>query len=145
MIGSVLIISISLVLLVYWFRYTCILLLQNRATNKFEGSVAAANRLSYPSVQRLLEAGSPVDLNGAVEAIDQDYRLLTYLGKHAAGMGMSAFEQHLLRLDYLVLRIFYRLARNLTPLKAASAVREMASILSYFAGVMGEQLASTES
>jgi hypothetical protein len=48
MIASVLIITFSLVLFVYWFRYSCLLLLRRSA----DQPVAAADRFNYVPCSR---------------------------------------------------------------------------------------------
>ena len=48
MLTSVLIIAVSFVLLVYWFRYSCILLLRNAAS---EVAVDVSSRFSFSDVK----------------------------------------------------------------------------------------------
>ena len=56
MIASLLIIVVSTVLLIYWFRYTCLLILRTPTARDYASGLAAANRLMYPDVEgRLLQ------------------------------------------------------------------------------------------
>ena len=46
----------SVLLLGYWFRYTCLLILSAKTTRDFAGEVAEANQLSFLEVQARLRA-----------------------------------------------------------------------------------------
>ena len=137
MIASFLIIGFSLLLLVYWFRYRCVLLL--RAHTERAGSVSAVadNRFCFAEVQarlRTAEVLDPLHLS-----LQHDYELLIYLLQHAAGLSLESFEDRLLVLDYKVMRWWYRLTKVAAPQQARHALYEMASILQVLAQKMGEQ------
>jgi hypothetical protein len=122
MIASALIIGISVLLLGYWFRYSCILLLQGEAP----GTVPADGRFRYPEVlERLRESGQ---LDPLHSALDRDYRIVTYLLNHAAG-AKGGFEERLLVLDYQLMQFWYRLTRTAAPRQARKALLEMASVV----------------
>ncbi len=53
MIASLLIIVVSTVLLIYWFRYTCLLMLRTQTARDYASGLAAANRLMYPERSRV--------------------------------------------------------------------------------------------
>src|SRR5580692_12831665 len=106
MIASVLIIAFSLVLFVYWFRYSCLLLLRRNA----DAPAAAADRFNYVTVQQGLKAG--LDLDPLRQSLDRDYRLLTYLLDHAAGLELESLEYRLLVLDYKMMQGWYRLTKS---------------------------------
>src|SRR5258706_2540942 len=67
----------SLLLLAYWFRYTCLLILSAKTTRDFAGEVAEANQLSFLEVQARLRAEGPADLDHLHSALDRDYARLT--------------------------------------------------------------------
>lgn len=134
MLTSILIITVSLVLLVYWFRYTCILLVRNSAA-----SVASEmpQRFSYPEVQTRLrseEALDPLQIK-----LQKDYELLVYLLEHAAGLEMQSIEDRLLVWDYKVMRVLYALTRTAAPIQARRALSEMAQVIGILAGRLGER------
>ncbi|MBV9508475.1 MAG: hypothetical protein JO323_26095 [Acidobacteriia bacterium] len=119
MIASLLIAAVSFVLLVYWFRYSCILLLQSRqdiAVNPIEGEMEPLRR-----------------------AIEQDYRMLTYLCRHAAALGDQSLEERLLMLDFKLMRLWFGLTRTAFPERARTALSEMAAVVAFLAAKMGEQ------
>lgn len=132
MLASVLIIAFSLVLFVYWFRYSCILLLRNSADQQ-----APVGDFNYITVQQGLKAG--LELDPLHQSLDRDYRVLTYLFEHAAGLELEHLEYRLLVLDYRVMQGWYRLTKSAAPQQARRALAEMADILGVFVGRIGAQ------
>ena len=138
MIATVLIITFSLALFLYWFRYSCLLLLRRSA----EQPVAAASRFNYVAVQQNLSGA--MELDPLRRALDRDYRLLTYLLDHAAGLELEKLEYRLLVLDYRVMQSWYRLTKSTAPRQAKRALGEMADVLNVLVGRIGEQTAGAE-
>jgi hypothetical protein len=132
MIASVLIITFSLVLFVYWFRYSCVLLLRRGAERRVE-----AGQFNFGAVQQGLKAG--MDLDPLHQSLDRDYRVLTYLLEHAAGLELEKLEYRLLVLDYKVMQGWYRLTKSTAPQQARRALGEMADVLSALVGRIGAQ------
>src|SRR5262245_31159699 len=106
MIASVLIIVFSAVLLVYWFRYSCLLLLRNSA-----GHTDAVVDTRF-SIGKVLERVRTEEHLGPLEqALDRDYQMLAYLLRHAADLELASIENRMLILDYKLMRICYRVTR----------------------------------
>jgi hypothetical protein len=125
MIASILILTFSAVLLVYWFRYSCVLLLRN-----------AAERAELPltderfSIRSVLErVHTEKHLDTLERALDRDYHMLTYLLKHAADLELASIENRLLILDYRLMRLWFRFTRTIAPQQARKALSEMACVL----------------
>ncbi|MGH9630439.1 MAG: hypothetical protein ACRD7E_19175, partial [Bryobacteraceae bacterium] len=80
MIASIFIIVVSLLLFLYWFRYTCVLILNMKSGKNYAAQVATANQLSFIETRNLLSGGSesePLDrLHGM---LDRDYAVVNYL------------------------------------------------------------------
>jgi hypothetical protein len=133
MIASVLIIAFSLVLFVYWLRYSCLLLLRNSADQPVE----LAERFNYASVHQALQAG--LELDPLHRSLERDYQLLTYLLDHAAGLELEQLEYRLLVIDYKVMQGWYRLTKSAAPRLARRALGEMADVLKVLVGRIGEQ------
>ena len=113
MFASALIIGFSLVLLVYWFRYSCALLLRSRS----ELAVIAPDpRFNFGEVQQRLSAAS--DLDPLQQSLRRDYEVLIYLVEHASGLGLESIEDRLLVCDYKLMQLQYRLTRTLLPAQA---------------------------
>jgi hypothetical protein len=82
---------------------------------------------------------SEVVLDPLRVALDRDYRVLTYLIEHAAGLELSNLEDRLLIIDYRIMQHVYRLTRTLAPQQAREALQEMATVLGILAHHLGEQ------
>jgi hypothetical protein len=135
MLASILIIICSLVLLTYWFRYSCLLLIRSHKVSP--EPLPAASRFRLHEVQSGLKLGEALD--PLHEALRRDYQLLMYLVEHASGLELESFEDRLLVLDYRIMRRWYGLMRALFPAQARRTLSEMASILAILVDRMGSQ------
>jgi hypothetical protein len=140
MLASGLIIVGSSALFLYWFRYTCRLLLAQKSGAQSALQVASNIQLSFPDVQAALRTkASSAALDRLRERLDQDYHLLTELLRHP---GSDSIEHRLLRFDYQLMRVWYRLTRTCRHLlQARKALAEMSAILGYFAAEIGDSAA----
>jgi len=140
MITSVLIIGFSGILLVYWFRYCCILLIRTHAEQQ-EADVLACNaQFSFQEIRERLRTES--ELDALYRSLDRDYALFAYLLEHAVGLKPTSVEDRLLVLDYKVMQGWYRLTKSAAPEQARRALDEMASVLGLLVGKMGERAAA---
>jgi hypothetical protein len=124
MIASILIIVFAFVLLIYWFRYTCILMLKERP--EYLDTVEAVQVNGYKIVQR--DLNTEPRLEKLHLALKRDFELLNYIVEHASGMELSSLEHRLLLLDYRLMQWQYRLTKSLFPGCARRALGEMASV-----------------
>ena len=137
MLSGVLIITVSVALLIYWFRYSCLLLLRARAERLAAAAELPDSRFGLAAIQERLRAEAGLD---ALEAsLNRDYRILTYLLEHAAGRGLNSIEDRMLILDYSVMRWWFRLTRVAAPRQAREALSEMAMVLTVLVGKLGPQ------
>src|SRR5437879_13117143 len=118
MIAGILIVTFSAVLLVYWFRYSCVLLLRN-AAERAKMSVTD-ERFSIGLV--LERVGTEQHLDTLERALDRDYHMLTYLLKHAADLELASIENRMLILDYRLMRLWYRSTRTIPPKQERNAL-----------------------
>src|SRR3989442_980074 len=83
------IIIFSVVLFAYWFRYSCLLILQNRVSSKL--AYALNPGLTFPTVQRRLKGeGKSVDLLDQLRRdLSNDYRILCFLLRCSADVGVD--------------------------------------------------------
>ena len=135
MVTSVFIIAISVVLFVYWLRYSCVILLRS-AQERAEMPTVADERFSVSSVLERLK--TEADLAPLERALERDYHVVTYLIEHAADLELASIENKLLVLDYKLMRLWSRLTRTVAPQQSRKALSEMASVLSVLVGQMGE-------
>jgi len=138
MLASFLIIGFSLILLVYWFRYSCILLLRNISEQMPVSTPGISDgRFSFAAVQQQLKSGA--NLADLQRSLDRDYQVIRYLLEHAAGLELQSIEDRLLVLDYRVMRLYYRITKTAIPDQARSALSEMAAVLGVLVQKIGEQ------
>jgi hypothetical protein len=140
MAASVAIIIVSAALLVYWFRYTCLLMLRTHTGKDYASRFAEANRLAFVGIRERAGTAAPV-LDGLEEALERDYRLLTYLLRSTAGAKVAGVtvEQRMLMFDYRMMQLVVRVTRHLWPLKAREALLEMIEVLRHLANDLGER------
>lgn len=143
MFASIFILLFSLAALTYWLRYTVVSILRRAGAPSEVERLAEANRLEFPGIRRALE-GSAADYGGLAQALRRDFEALTYLLRYAATVNVGRYsrEEHLLVVDFHLMRLFYLIFRPFSPRGARFALLEMTSILEHFAGVMGRRMAS---
>ena len=138
MAASLFIIASSSALLVYWFRYTCALILGHKHRADYALKVTSTIRLHFPQTEEALQTQPrPAALDRLYECLQHDYRILTDLLSDAAGD--NSLERRLLTIDFKLMRIWYgvtKTSRNLP--QARSALSEMSSILGYFAAEIAQ-------
>jgi hypothetical protein len=135
MITSVLIIAISVILFVYWLRYSCLMLLRN-AQERAAIPAVADERFNVSSVLERLKIEG--DLAPLERALERDYHVVTYLIEHAADLELASIENKLLVFDYKLMRLWSHLTRTVAPQQSRKALSEMASVLSVLIDQMGE-------
>jgi hypothetical protein len=136
MIDLILIISFFVFLFVYWFRYAVLMLLSE---NQAEEPKAVITKLSLMATRETLRQWGEVPLDRLHQALENEYRMLEYMLDHAAGLGLRPIEIYLLTLDYRLMRLWFRLTRNINTAHAQRALEEMARILSYIAYKMSNR------
>ncbi len=143
MLSSIVIIVISVALLCYWFRYTCLLMLSSGSERNYLPEVAAANALNLPLVEKSLSESGPSSLRTLDQMLERDYRLLTYLLEHCPTYttGADRFGQLMLQADFHLMRFGGRLVRPFSAACSLAATREMAQVVAHFAESCGRNLA----
>jgi hypothetical protein len=134
MLASFLIIGFSVLLFAYWFRYSCILLLRN---SEAPATSTADTRFHFMQVQEELKHDG--ELDPLHKALQRDYKILSYLLQHAAGLELASVEDRILVLDYKVMQAWYRITRMAAPKQARGALSEMSTVLGILAHRMSEQ------
>jgi len=132
MFASILIILISFVLLVYWFRYSCILLLRENAQRP--ATMVPEGRVDFRALRERVRVEPHLDYLHV--ALQRDFRLITCLLENASGLELSAFEDKLLLWDFRAMRVWYWITKTAAPQQARGALAEMASVLA----VLGDRI-----
>lgn len=142
---TALIIGISLVLFVYWFRSTVVVILRTQTAPEYAQRVAAANQLGFVDVRQQLHAQTETAaLPGLCHTLQRDYRVLKYLLGHAATVEAGSYtaEQRLLMLNFRMMSVWFSAVCRFRPQHAKHALLEMSGTLEYFANVMGRRFAT---
>ena len=137
---TVSIVAGSALLFVYWFRYTCLLILSAKTARDFAGQVAAANQLGFLEVQTQLRASS-VNLDSLRDTLDRDYAVLSSMLKQMRGSAAegSSLETSMLAMNYRVMRSWSQVIGVFSPAAACKALEEMSMVIAHFANAMGQQ------
>jgi len=140
MIISLLIIAVSTVLFLYWFRYTCVLILNTRTTRDYSEEIAAANELCFVDVQDRLASSTAHEFDAIQSSLERDYRRVNDLLKAARiPVDGDPMEESMLRIDFRVMKVWYSLSRRFSESGARTALEEMTQIVAHFANSCGER------
>ena len=135
-----LLITVSSVLMLgYWFRYSCLLILSAETTRDYAADIATANQLSFLQVQAELREQQPADLNRLQASLDRDLAVVTYLIQNASGQGEWGMEARMLKLNYRLMSTWCSVSQRFSPEAGRRALDEMSMIVSHFANSLGEQ------
>ena len=135
MVSGILIVVVSVVLVLYWLRYSCVMLL--RSTQERRGfAMTGDERFSVSSVQERLK--TEADLGSLERSLERDYHIVAYLIEHTADLELAPVESRLLVLDYRLMRFWSRLTRTVAPQQSRQALGEMASVLSVLVSQVSE-------
>jgi hypothetical protein len=146
MITSFVIMALSLAMFVYWFRYSCVLILESDWNEEQARSLAFENELSFHKTEtELSEAVDTQSMDGIRDSLtrDLDYvRRLMVSGDGNQETGPS-LESRMLMVDYKLMKAWYAVARATSKPKAQEALRSMSRIISYMAGEVGDRMAAS--
>jgi hypothetical protein len=131
----------SILLFCYWFRFTCLLIVNARPAHDYAGAVAGANGLSFPQVQSALREGGPADLEGLQKSLDRDYALIRSLLSTPDSADPGLLEDRMLQVHYLLMGMWCRVSRHLSSHSALHALEEMSLVVAHFADAIGERAA----
>jgi hypothetical protein len=131
----------SVLLLGYWFRYSCLLILSAETTRDYAADIAAANQLSFLQVQVQLRENA-TDLGRLQASLDRDLAVVTSLIQNASGQGDWGMEERMLQLNYRLMSMWCGVSKRFSPEAGRRALDEMSMIISHFANSMGERAAA---
>jgi hypothetical protein len=123
MLAGIFIIVCSSAMLIYWLRYTCLLLVKSAKAEVMAGYSA----FSFPRIRRQLEQGTFGD--NIERALDRDYAVLTYLLSKVP----VDVEARLLVWDYRLMRCWYAMSNTAFPAQGRHALQEMTDLVAALA------------
>ena len=146
MFTSILILVVSTALFVYWFRYTCVLILSTRTTQDYSARVAADNRLSFAEVQDRLEKVPAARFDAMQASLERDFRMVSSLLRQARGLAAgNPLEDVMLRADFRLMQFAYGVTRRFSEAKARMALEEMSQVVAHLANAFGERATNSAS
>jgi hypothetical protein len=138
-----LVITVSSVLMLgYWFRYSCLLILSAETTRDYAADIVTANQLSFLQVRAELRDQQPADVSRLQASLDRDMAVVTYLIQHTSGQGEWGMESRMLQLNYRLMSTWCSVSQRFSPEAGRRALNEMSMIVSHFANSLGEQAAA---
>lgn len=132
MIVSIVIIVLSVALVAYWLRYTCLLLLHDCQP----AAETAFPLFQFLSVRRRLEAGAA--FSELQTALDRDFAALSFLIDSTAGADVEA---RLLVWDYRLVRLWFSVSHTVLPVQGRRALAEMTDVLAVLANKLRDTTA----
>ena len=145
MVISLVIIILSLAMFVYWFRYSCVLILDSSWSDEQARRVAVRNELSFGSVEEsLARADTAQAMDRIKDRLDRDLDQVLALLSKCPGVQEAghSLECRILMLDYRLMKAWFAFTRSTAGPKAQGALREMALVVGYLAGECGEPVAT---
>jgi hypothetical protein len=143
MLMNAIIVVFSLLMLGYWFRYACLLLLNTKLPKDHSNPVWAVHQLQVFEIQNRLASTANVEqLDELKRLLDRDYQLIMYLIRHGANFKTTGHDlrQRILILNYQLLKLLYGFSK-LSDSPSRKHLQEMVNVIAYFATILGERSA----
>lgn len=142
MTAAIFVASASFILLGYWFRYTSMLILSTKTSQDFSYDIAHAHELGFLDARASLATVPATRFDSLLSGIDHDYRLVSALLRNVdapASESRATLEDAILRIDFIGLKLAYRLAMPFSENVARRALAEMSDVVAHFANSVGER------
>jgi len=133
----------AFLVLFYWFRHKCGLILRKESRPDRAQQVAVANQLRFISIAETAETLPAAELDAADRLLAADYVVVVCLLRYTApARGRKfTFSQRLLMIDFRLLTHWYALTRRRLQGQARHTISERARVLVCLASAMGERTA----
>jgi hypothetical protein len=139
---AVLILTLSTAMFFFYFQAVCQRILQREFDRDYFLPIVNANRLEFPSVQKVLEEfGAPLEYSRFRMMLKCDYLALTYLLKTAANQSRRYSIDDRLLMAYFRLSFLSLSLRHVFRLGERRVVLRLTSILQYFGNTVGRRVA----
>ena len=147
MLTSTIIIAVSVVLFVYWFRYSCMLILNTKTIQSYAADVARSKQLNFLRVQQSLAVVEASGLENLRVDLQQDYRKISGLLSNGLARNDEAgdgyvLERAMLGMKFRWLNVQCALASRHSQRIARAALLEMSQIVEHHANAFGEAFAA---
>jgi len=141
MVLSWLILALSLATFFFFFQTACEQILHRQFEREYFLSIANVIRLEFPALQAALaEPGAPLDYSRLPKMLKGDFNALIYLLKNTAGASRRCSREERLLMLYFRWQLVLFAARRILKADEKNAALKLASVLHYFANVIGQRV-----
>ena len=138
---SWLILALSMAMFCFYFQATCQKILGRQFEREYFQSIANVIRLEFPSLrQALADPGARLDYSRVPRMLKCDFLALTYLLKNTAEESQRYSREERLLMVYFRWQLISLAARRLLGVGEKKAMLRLASVLHYFANVVGQRV-----
>ena len=125
---------------IYWFRYTCLLILSTKTPRDYAAQVAAAHRLDFIQARGSLADESRLAVLETIHrSLECDYSRVIRLLQN--GHSATEVENRIMMADFRMMNVWYEVMRRVSRPHARKALLEMTSIVGHLANAFGEAAA----
>ena len=146
MLTNILIVSSTFILFIYWFRFTCAVVLSRKTQEEHAWEIAAQHGLNFVHIKERLTVADSKELGGFHRALQRDYWALNNLRLKQGGQPQTAgssVDRAMLRIDFWLLNIWNGVARTFSPARSRAGLKEMCQIVAHFASAVDERTPTT--
>ena len=146
MLASLLIIGVSTALFLYWFRYTCELILSTRTSASYAIRVSEAYGLNWSRVAASLEVAPSAALNQMQQGLSHDFNRLNLILDRSAAIEADevSFERGMLRGYFCCCGAAFSVMQRCSENSARLVLSSMAQVVEHYANLIGERSGSAE-
>jgi hypothetical protein len=129
----------SLLLLCYWFRYSCWLILAAEPPHDRTAEIVEANQLAFPEVRARLRGHDATALEYLHESLERDFAVLDGLLEQEHNSRFDpGFEEAMLTIHFRTMSTSFRLTHRHFRASAADALEEMTRVVTHLANQLSE-------
>ena len=148
MLASTIIIIVSAALFVYWFRYSCVLILNTKTIQSYAADVARSRQLQFLEIQHSLESGGAMAYEDMRAGLRRDYDKISGLlrsgipQQNEEESDAYVLERAMLGMSFRWLNVQYAVASKFSERVARQALLEMSHIVEHHANAFCGALAA---
>ena len=137
--------TLSVAMLLYWFHYSCVLILESDWNEDQARAIAGQKELIFHTVEDVLSrAQTTSDTDRVRDLLDRDLAAVVNMMSECESLRENgrSLESRMLMVNFHITKLRYAVARTSAGPKAHDALRVMSRIVGYLAGELGDHLAT---
>jgi len=131
----------SCALFAYWLRFVCLLIVTAKPAERHARKTAVEYGLRFGEIDKVLKRATPRDLTRLHAALNRDFLLLGRLLDRAETRFAPVAEAIILSVNYWTMSAWCWATSLFAPRIARWSLKEMAIVVEYLAGTLGERTA----